>query len=116
MTNTELGFATTQLIPTAIAKSNPVRVTVEDNGLVNGQVVRATRFYSWPLDKATGMYQLNNKAFVVGNATTDTFDLYDQYGEPIDGTNYVTFVSNGLGQFNLTGPELFTQNLNEQED
>ncbi len=115
MTETELGFAVTQLLPTAIDKTNPVRVTVESNGLSNDQVVRATRFYPLPISLATGMYELNNKAFVVRNVTTDTFDLFDQYGEPIDGTSFTTFVNNGLGQFNLTGPDLFTQNLNTNE-
>ncbi len=114
--NTELGFAVTQMIPTAIEKSVPVRVTIAGHELQAQQVVRATRFYASPLSDATGMEQLNNRAFVVGNITTDTFDLFDQYGEPIDGTNYTTFINNGLGQFNLTGPDLFTQNLNTQED
>lgn len=115
MTNTELGFATTQLTPTGIANSVPVRVTCPNHNLTNGQYVRATRFYNLPASDATGMYELNNQLFVVGNITTNTFDLFDQYGNPIDGTNYVPFVANGLGQFNLTGPDLFTQNLNTQE-
>lgn len=106
----------TQLMsPTEISNSVPVRVTIENHGLQPGQVVRATRFYSLPLTNATGMEQLNNRAFVVANTTENTFELYDQYGEPIDGTNYTPYVSNGLGQFNLTGPELFTQNLNRME-
>lgn len=113
--NTELGFATTQMTPTAIEKSVPVRVTIENNGLQAGQVVRATRFYASPLSDATGMEQLNNRAFVVQNVTTDTFELFDQYGAPIDGTNYTPFINNGLGQFNLAGPDLFTQNLNVME-
>jgi len=115
MPNTELGFATTQLVPTAITKTLPVRVTIEGHQLQAGQTLRATRFYALPLVDATGMEQLNNKLFVIGNITEDTFDLFDQYGEPIDGTNYTTFVNNGIGQFNLTGPALYTENLNTQE-
>jgi len=113
--NTELGFATTQLTPTAIDKTNPVRVTVPDHGLQAQQTVRATRFYPLPVSDATGMYELNNNLYVVGNITTNTFDLFDQYGEPVDGTNYTTFIDNGLGQFNLTGPALYTENLNTME-
>jgi hypothetical protein len=116
MPNTELGFAITQMTPTAIDTSLPVRVTIADHGLVSGQYVRATRFYAFPVDDATGMEQLNNRLFVIGNVTQNTFDLFDQYGAPIDGTGYTPFINNGLGQFNLTGPDLFTQNLNTQED
>lgn len=116
MTNTELGFATTQMIPTAISTTLPVRVTVPGHGLSAGQFVRATRFYPLPAVDATGMYQLNNQLYQVGNITTDTFDLFDQYGAPIDGRNFTPFVNNGLGQFNLTGPDLDVQNLNTQED
>lgn len=116
MTNTELGFAITQLAsPSAISATVPVVVTIDNHGLQRGQVVRATRFYALPLADATGMEQLNNRAFVVENTTTNTFELFDQYGEPIDGTNYTPYVPNGLGQFNLTGPELYTQNLNVME-
>ena len=116
MTNTELGFAITQLAsPSAISQTVPVKVTIDNHGLQRGQVVRATRFYALPHNDATGMEQLNNKAFVVSNTTQNTFELFDQYGEPIDGTNYTAYVPNGLGQFNLTGPDLFTQNLNTRE-
>lgn len=112
--NTELGFATTQLIPTEIDKTNPVKVTIVGSNLQSGQQLRATRFYALPLADATGMYEINNQLFVVMNPTADFFYLYDIYGEPIDGTNFTDFISNGLGQFNLTGPDLFTQNLNTQ--
>jgi len=116
MANTELGFAITQLSPTGIDTSFPVRVTLENHGLSDGKFVRATRFYALPLVDATGMEQLNNRLFQVGNTTTNTFDLFDQYGNPINGTGYTPFINNGLGQFNLTGPSLDTQNLNTQEE
>jgi len=114
--NTELGFATTQMTPTEIERSIPVRVRVDGHPLLNGQCVRATRFYALPLSDATGMYELNNRLFTVANVTENTFDLFDQHGAPIDGTNFTPFVNNGLGQFNLTGPDLDTQNLNTRED
>ena len=110
--HTQLGFAITQMTPTAISQTNPVRVTLDNNGLINGQFVRATRFYALPHDDSTGMEQLNNLSFMVKNVTTNTFDLFDQYNNPIDGTNFTTFINNGLAQFNLTGPSLFTRNLN----
>lgn len=112
--NTELGYATTQMIPSEIERSNPVRVTVEGSNLSADQCVRATGFYPLPAADATGMYELNNRLFVVGNTTTDTFDLFDQYGEPIDGTAFTEFTGDGYPQFNLTGPDLNTQNLNTQ--
>jgi hypothetical protein len=115
MTETALGFTTTQLTPTSITKTVPVSVTVVGHELLKGQTLRATRFYALPLSDATGMEQLNNKLFVIGNITADTFDLFDQYGDPIDGRNYTAFISNGLGQFNLTGPALYTENLNTEE-
>lgn len=110
--NTVLGFKTLQLTPTAIAQSNPVTVTVANHGLLAGQFVRATQFYASPARLSPGMLELNNQLFQVGNITTNTFDLFDIYRIPIDGTNFVPFVNNGLGQFTLTGEDLFTQNLN----
>lgn len=115
MTNTELGFTVRQMIPTAIAASFPVVVTVDNHGLSNGQYVRATNFFVSPAHDATGMEQLNNQLFIVGNITTNTFDLFDQFELPVDGTLYTTFVDNGIAQFTLTGPALNTQNLNTQE-
>lgn len=113
--NTELGFAITQMTPIAISTTLPVTVTVTNNGLQAGQFVRATRFYALPLADATGMYELNNQLFVVKNVTTDTFDLFNQFGDPIDGRDFTAFTGNGFPQFNLTGPSLDTQNLNTQE-
>jgi len=114
MANTELGFVVRQMTPTAIDKSNPVRVTVVSNGLTNDQYVRATDFVTSPV--FTGMQELNNQLFMIGQVTADTFDLFDQYGSPIDGTSYTTFVDIGLAKFTLTGPALYTQNLNTREN
>jgi hypothetical protein len=96
--------------PTAITQTKPPIVTSANHGLSNGQRVRATQFYSFPLALATGMEKLNNKLFTVQAATTNTFALYDQYGQPIDATAYTAFVNNGLAQFTLTGPSLLIQN------
>lgn len=61
------------------------------------------------------MIQLNNNLYIISNVTTDTFDLFDEYGEPVDGRGFTPFINNGLPQFTLTGPDLNTQNLNTQE-
>ncbi len=113
--NTELGFTVQQKIPTAIAKSFPVRVTVPNHGMTKGQFVRATNFVIIPVALATGMYQLNNNLYMIGNVTTDTFDLFDEENIAIDGRNFTTFINNGLAMFTLTGPDLNTENLNTQE-
>jgi len=116
MPNTELGFAVQQKFPVLdIEKSNPVRVTIENHGMSNGQFVRATNFFTSPPNHVTGMDELRNNQYMIGNVTTDTFDLFDQYGNQIDGTNFTTYVPNDLTQFTLTGPSLDTQNLNTRE-
>lgn len=115
MTNTELGFAIQQKTPTLIDKTNPVMVKIPNHGLVNGDVVRATNFFTSPPQAYTGMQELNNNLYTIGNVTTNTFELFDQYGNPIDGTSYTTFVNIGLAQFTLTGPDLYTENLNTQQ-
>jgi hypothetical protein len=103
-------FTPEQYTPTAITTTFPVQVTIANNGFVNGQRLRATRFETLPFAIATGMEQLNNRLFEIGLVTTDTFCLYDVYGNGIDGRNYTPFVNNGLAQFTLTGPSLFIDN------
>lgn len=105
-----MAFEDRHLTPTAITAADPVVVTKVAHGLTNGQRLRASRFYTMPSASATGMEQLNDRDFVVQRATTDTFELWDVEGQPIDGTSYTAFVSNGLGQFTLTGPTLPYEN------
>jgi len=105
-----MAFEDRHLIPTAITAAKPVEVTSGSHGLSRGQRVRASRFYTTPLASATGMEQLNDCDFVVENVTTNTFELYDVFGQPIDGSTYTAFVNNGLGQFTLTGPTLPYEN------
>ncbi len=105
------GFSTTQLpAPSAITPASPVVVTSASHGLVNGQWVQASDFISSPTASATGMYQLNNRQFKVGNVTTNTFALYDKDGVAIDGTTYTAFVNTGVAKFNLIGTDLGTVN------
>lgn len=104
-----MGFTDQHLDPTAITATNPVNVTVVSHGMNSGMRVRATKFITLPSPNATGMEQLNNRDFVVTNPTDNTFDLYDDKGNPIDGTNYTTYVSGG--QFTITGPDLDVENV-----
>ncbi len=108
-----LGFAQTQLFPTAITAAKPVVVTVVDHGLITNQYVRASNFIVNPSVDATGMYQLNNELFIVRVINDDDFALYTTRYEEVDGTNYTPFVNNGYAEFNLVGQDLDTQNLNQ---
>ena len=105
------GFTNQHRTPTAITAAFPPVVTSAAHGLSNGQYVRATDFVTSPVASATGMEQLNNKLFLVGGVTTNTFALYDsQTGLAVDATAYTAFVNNGIAQFTLTGESLYTQN------
>ena len=94
-------FTVRQKTPTSISNSLPVVVTLSSHGFLNGQGVRATKFIRYPLANATGMEQLNNRLFFVQQATTDTFELYDSSGYPVDGRNYTAYISGG--EFTLAG-------------
>ena len=99
-------FTVRQFTPTAITNTLPIVVTIVGHGFQNGQAVRATKFVTFPIAVATGMEQLNNRAFNVQQVTTDTFQLYGNDGLPVDGRNYTPFVNNGRAQFTLGGPTL----------
>ncbi|MGQ3039253.1 MAG: ubiquitin-activating E1 FCCH domain-containing protein [Brevundimonas sp.] len=65
---------------TAATKARPVVITSSSHGFSNGDVVWITG--------VSGMTQLNNKAYVVTNKTTNTFELYTTGGSRVDGRNY----------------------------
>lgn len=104
-------FTLQQKYPTAISATFPVRVTIANHGMTAGQYVRASNFVASPAPDATGMEQLNYNLYIIGNVTTNQFDLFDIFNNPIDGTQYTPFVNNGLALFTLTGPALNTQNI-----
>lgn len=104
-------FTVRQKTPESITAALPIVVTLTAHGFLNGQVVRATKFIRMPLANATGMEQLNNKAFTVQQATDDTFQLYDSSGYPIDGRGYTTYVSGG--EFTLAGNDPLIVNPSE---
>ena len=103
-------FTNQHYTPTAITAAKPPIVTITDHGLSNGQRLRATNFVVYPTAVATGMEQLNDKDFVVQQVTTDTFELWDDFNQPIDASGFTAFVSNGLAQFTRTGPLLGYEN------
>ena len=75
-----------------------------------GQAIRFTQFYRFPLAIATGMYELNNQLYYIANPTTDTFTLTDKDGTYIDGRGFTAFTGLGNPQITLTGPDLFVEN------
>lgn len=104
-------FTLQQKYPTAITATFPVRVTIPNHGMTSGQYIRASNFVASPSFYATGMEQLNYNLYIIGNVTTNEFDLFDTFNLPIDGTLFTPFVDNGLALFTLTGPALDTQNI-----
>lgn len=60
----------------------PVVVTSTSHGLANGTVVVITG--------VVGMTQLNNRAFIIANQATNTFEL-----KGVDGTTYTAYTSGG---------------------
>jgi hypothetical protein len=97
-------FIVEQMTPESITNALPILVTITNHGLSNGQFIRATKFYNLPIAVATGMYQLNNKQFMVQQCTDDTFILCDNNSVPIDGRNYTPYVQGG--EFTLVGQSL----------
>lgn len=101
-------FTTRQFTPEAISATLPIVVTKTAHGLLNGMSIRATQFITMPTANATGMAQLNMGQFYVQQATTDTFQLYDANGQPIDGRNFTPYIQGG--QFTVNGPEILCVN------
>jgi len=98
----ETALAATKAI-TAATAANPVVVTATAHGYANGAVVK--------IANVVGMVQLNNRAFIVANQATNTFEL-----KGVDGTLYDAYVSGGdsyLATMTAVGqvegiPQLFT--------
>ncbi|MBB4081884.1 Flp pilus assembly protein TadG [Brevundimonas lenta] len=68
---------------TAATRARPVVITSNNHGFANNEVV-------W-ISGATGMTQINNKAYIVKNRTTNTFELYKLDGTRVDGTGYSSY-------------------------
>lgn len=99
--NTDAGFTDEHVTITGITTATPGVVTAASHGLVANDRVMITK-----LTGAIGD-ELNNRQFVVQNPTTNTFELYDPYGNPI--TVAATYSASG-GQINKMVQEADTQN------
>jgi len=86
ITGAVINLTGTQRTITAATKARPVVITSAGHGFANNDVV-------W-ISGVSGMTQLNNKAYLVRNRTTDTFELYTLAGSRVDGRNYSTHSGN----------------------
>lgn len=77
----ETALASTKAI-TGITNANPAVATIVGNGYSDGDIIKIT--------DVEGMVQLNNRAFIVASAATDSVTL-----KGIDSTNYSTYTSGG---------------------
>lgn len=82
VSNAVMNLTGNQRTITAATKARPVVITSNNHGFSNGDVVWITG--------VSGMTQLNNKAYVVTNKTTNTFELYRTTGSRVDGREYST--------------------------
>lgn len=89
--NTDAGFADEHVTITGITTATPGVVTAAAHGLSNGD-----RLYITKLSGNIGL-ELNNKQYVAQNVTTNTFELYDIYGNAV--TVAATYSASG-GQVN----------------
>jgi hypothetical protein len=72
---------------TAVTKANPGVITSNSHGFSNGEEIYITG--------VGGMTQLNDRNYIVANATTNTFTLIDLFGAAINTTAFTTFTSGG---------------------
>jgi len=72
---------------TAVTKANPGVITSNSHGFSNGDEIYITG--------VGGMTQLNDRNYIVANATTNTFTLTDLFGAAINTTSFTTFTSGG---------------------
>jgi hypothetical protein len=94
--NTTGGFTDEHVTITLITPATPGVVTAAAHGLSNGSRVIITKVVGTLGDT------VNNKEFVAQNVTTDTFALFDTFGNPY--TTSGTYTSGG--QLNKEGPRL----------
>lgn len=74
---------------TAATKANPVVITSNGHGLVNGDLVR--------IDDIAGMTELNTRTFTVAGSTTNTFELSGE-----NGTAHTAYISGGEARKKVT--------------
>lgn len=90
-------WQSTQYVVSAVSKANPGVVTATVNPsnslvLVNGM--------TFTFSGVVGMTQLNQNRYVVagvsGASGSQTFNLYDTFGNPVDTSAFGTYVSGGI--------------------
>lgn len=72
---------------TDVSLTDPCSVEIVGHGYSNGDWVH--------LSGIGGTTELNGRYYIVTNASTDTFDLLDVNGNPVDATAYTAFTSGG---------------------
>ena len=72
---------------TGVTQANPGVITSNSHGFSDGDEIYITG--------VGGMTQLNDRNYIVDNATTNTFTLTDLFGAAIDTTAFTTFTSGG---------------------
>lgn len=76
---------------TAATQADPVVITSVGHGYVNGDYVL--------ISGVVGMTEINNKIFLIDNATVDTFSLkYGPDQHDVDGTGYAAYTSGGIAR------------------
>lgn len=99
--NTAAGFTDEHVTITGASAASPCVITAASHGLSNGDRVIITKIVGNMGDV------VNNNRFVAQNVTSNTFELYDVFGDAVS-TSGLTYTSGG--QVNKEGPELDVQN------
>jgi len=86
ITGAVINLTGTERTISAATNARPVVVTSSSHGFSNNDVVWITG--------ASGMTQLNNKAYRVTNRTSNTFELYTLSGVRVDGRTWGTYSGN----------------------
>jgi Flp pilus assembly protein TadG len=88
LTITDVGWQTgvTKAI-TAATKANPAVITSAGHGFVTGDKI-------W-IHSVVGMTSLNNKPYIVGTTTANTFQLKNYNNNNVDSTGYSAYTSGG---------------------
>ncbi len=86
ITGAVINFTGSEKSISAATKERPVEITSSNHGFNNNDVVWITG--------ASGMTQLNNKAYQVRNKTSNTFELYTLSGYRVDGRYWGTYSGN----------------------
>ena len=81
--------------PTGITKASPAVVTSNGHGFVTGDTIWISGLAAGTGNNNTNMSSLNNKAYLVGSVTANTFELKSTSGANINTTNYKTFAAGG---------------------